>query len=166
MDKLYTTPAGFRRLLQKLEKAKAAYYEVCASNEEAAGAGDSSVWHDNFAYEENQRQMHQLAARVRELEQVIARLQLVPIQNQRLDAVRIGLSVRVHYEEEGREQVLFIGGYEDGDPSMDRISYNSPLAKALLGKTSGEVIKLQLGPKVRTIEVLELLPPPREELQA
>ncbi|MFM7200040.1 MAG: GreA/GreB family elongation factor, partial [Myxococcota bacterium] len=126
----------------------------------------SSVWHDNFAYEENQRQMHQLAARVRELEQVIARLQLVPVNGQRPDTVRVGVSVRVQYEEEGREQVLFIGGYEDGDPAMDRISYNSPLARVLLGRGIGDVVKLQLGAKARTVEVLELLPPPREELMS
>jgi len=164
MDKFYTTPAGYRRLLQRLEKARAAYFQVCASNEEAAGAGDSSVWHDNFAYEENQRQMHQLAQRIRELEMLQSRMQLVPVSQERLELIRIGACVRVRYEEDAREQTVFIGGYEDGEPAADRISYNSPLAKALLGRRPGEQIEAQIGARRRSLEIVELLPPPREEL--
>ena len=66
--RIVTSRAGYQRLLDTLQAAKRRYDVVCASNEEAAGAGDSSVWHDNFAYEDNQRQMHQLARRVRDLQ--------------------------------------------------------------------------------------------------
>ena len=69
----YLTPAGRGRLRRRIEEARLAYLTVCASNGDAAGAGDSSVWHDNFAYEENQRQMHQLARRVSTLEEVLLR---------------------------------------------------------------------------------------------
>ncbi len=67
----YLTPAGRVRLRHRIHEARLAHEAICASNGEAAEAGDSSVWHDNFAYEENQRQMHQLARRVRTLEEIL-----------------------------------------------------------------------------------------------
>jgi transcription elongation GreA/GreB family factor len=75
--RLFTSPAGRRRLIGRIERVRAAYDAVCASNGDAAEAGDNSVWHDNFDYEENQRQMHQLARRLRDLQDALRRMELV-----------------------------------------------------------------------------------------
>ena len=160
----YTTPGGYRRLKERLEKAREAYFRVCASNEEAAGAGDSSVWHDNFAYEENQRQMHQLARRVRDLEALLGRIEVVRLRPTAPDTVRIGSRVRFRFDEDDQDQVLFIAGYDDGDPAQHRISYNSPLARALMGSQEGDLVTFRVGGRIREVEVLEILPPPPEEL--
>ena len=53
MTELVTSRGGYARLQQRLQEALDSYNAVCATNAEAADAGDSSVWHDNFAYEEN-----------------------------------------------------------------------------------------------------------------
>ena len=162
----YTTQGGYRRLRERLEKAREAYFKVCASNEEAAGAGDSSVWHDNFAYEENQRQMQALAHRVHELEVILSQLQLVTVHATPPEAVSIGTRVRIRFVDDDREQTLFIGGYDDGEPAASRISYQSPLAQALMGKEEGDLFSARIGPRVRRIEVLDLLPPPPEEVSS
>jgi transcription elongation GreA/GreB family factor len=72
-----TTAAGQQRTASRLNKVRDAYDAVCASNGAAAEAGDNSVWHDNFDYEENQRQMHQLARRFRDLEDAMRRMEVV-----------------------------------------------------------------------------------------
>ena len=72
--RLLTTAAGQQRTASRLNKVRDAYDAVCASNGAAAEAGDNSVWHDNFDYEENQRQMHQLARRFRDLEDAMRRI--------------------------------------------------------------------------------------------
>jgi len=164
MDTLYTTPGGYRRILDRLELARDRYFQICAQNEEAAGAGDTSVWHDNFAYEENQRQMHQQARRVRDLENMVARMQIVPVQAEPGETVRIGARVCLADLEADDELVLFIAGYEDGDPASARISYNSPMAKALLGRAEGDVTTVRVGQRVRQVEIVALLPPPAEEV--
>ncbi len=164
MARYYTTPGGYRRLRERLDKARQAYFDVCASNEEAAGAGDSSVWHDNFAYEENQRQMQALSRRVRDLERLLGRLEVAPVPATPADSVRLGTRVRIRYEDTGKEKVLFIAGYDDGDIAEHRISYNSPLGRLLIGKEEGDVVTARFGSREQTIEVLEILPPPPEEV--
>lgn len=152
---LYTTEGGYRRLLARIKKALADYDLVTASNEDAAGAGDTSVWHDNFDYEENQRQMHQLAKRVSELKDVRASLTVVPLPQ---DPKRIGIGTAVTIEEEESGQIsrYQIAGFEDGDPQANRLSYTAPLAKALLGACIGDVRVMHLAGKDREYVVVKI----------
>ena len=160
----YLTPAGRARLRQRIEETRAAYQAVCASNEEAAGAGDSSVWHDNFAYEENQRQMHQLARRVRTLESVLVEARDVLPRTRPPMQVEIGAAVRVRRLADGRESVWYVAGWDDGDPDRGRISYTAPLASALMGAEAGEIRTVREGHRTVELEVVELLPAPASEL--
>jgi len=150
------TPNGIRRLRQRIAKARAAYKEVCDSNEDAAGSGDSSVWHDNFAYEENQRQMHQLAKRVRDLEVVLAAAVVVPSDERRLDQVRVGTWVSCQDDRTPNPRRFFIAGYDDGEPSLGRISYNSPMGRHLMGAQEGDVLEVFLAGRRTELEVLEV----------
>ena len=76
-ERYYFTQAGHTTCLRRIDAARAAYQAVCNDNPAAREAGDSSVWHDNFAFEENQRQMHQLARVVRDLERVLEHAEIV-----------------------------------------------------------------------------------------
>ena len=67
MRDVYLTPAGRKRLAERINATRAAYLARSAENPDALQSGDSSGWHDNFAFEENMRQMHQLARQVRDL---------------------------------------------------------------------------------------------------
>lgn len=164
-SEVFLTQAGLHRLRGRIGEARAAYLAVCADNGDAAQAGDSSVWHDNFAYEENQRQMHRLARRVRDLEELLARTKVVPACASTTSPTRVqlGVQVRLRYLEEDRELTLYIAGYDDGDPQAGRISYTAPLAVRLLGAEPGEIRTLREGGRSRQIEVAALLPAPGEE---
>lgn len=157
------TQAGVHRLRGRIAEARAAYLAVCADNESAAQAGDSSVWHDNFAYEENQRQMHRLARRVRDLEDLLARAKVVPACVVAPARVQLGAAVKVRFLDESREATLYIAGYEDGDPQTGRISYAAPLAVRLMGAEPGEVRTIAEGGRRREIEILDITSAPQEE---
>lgn len=157
------TQAGVHRLRGRIAEARAAYLSICADNESAAQAGDSSVWHDNFAYEENQRQMHRLARRVRDLEELLARAKVVPACTTAPEKVQLGAAVRLRYLDDGREVELYIAGYDDGDPQAGRISYTAPLAVRLIGAEAGEVRSLAEGSRRREIEILDIVAAPQEE---
>ena len=103
IDKLPTTPAGLRRLNQRLAAARQRYLDICADNEDAAGAGDTSVWHDNFAYEENQRQMHALARRLRDMQAHDLGLKAVAIYRDGSKHSQV-LSTSSKKKEEGQQQ--------------------------------------------------------------
>ena len=152
---IYLTPGGHRRLVEQIEEARRAYREVCGSNEEAAGAGDSSVWHDNFAYEENQRQMHQLARRVRDLEAQLAAARVVPLPDAAPEVVCLGALVTVLIDATEKQR-WFIAGFDDGDAAVGRLSYNSPLGEAVLGSEEGDTLDLVLRGTRRRVEVVSI----------
>lgn len=160
---LYITPRGLERWKTRIQEARRAYLIVCASNEDAAGAGDSSVWHDNFAYEENQRKMHQLARRVSELEYDFSRLSVVEAAVAAPLRVRVGCTVTVFFPHDGSERRFFIAGYEDGDPDAGRISYTAPLAKAVIGCAEADIRRVEIAGRRREVEVAAIDAAPIEE---
>ena len=127
---LLTTQHGLERTRARLAGALAEYERIVAGNAEAADAGDSSVWHDNFAYEENQRQMHQWARRIRDLREMIRRMEIVRPDPQPT-RVQLGCRVLIADLDTDQEFVWEIAGYEDGDPEAGRVSYTSPLATSM-----------------------------------
>lgn len=164
-DPIVLTPGGLFRLQRRLADARAAYLAVCSDNSAAADSGDTSVWHDNFAYEENQRQMHMLARQVRELQQMLEICRVVPILQ--TEPERVGVGTRVVYRIDGadREQSCWVAGYDDGQPATGRVSYNSPIGRALVGAELGEIRELHLPQSTRSIEVVDITPIEREEDQ-
>ncbi|GMV39011.1 MAG: hypothetical protein AMXMBFR64_07270 [Myxococcales bacterium] len=153
-DRITLTPGGVRRLQRRLADARAAYRATCDDNPAAAEAGDSSVWHDNFAYEENQRRMHWQARQVRDLEGLLGRAAVVQPVPEAPICVTVGS--RVIFSTDGEPQTVWIAGWDDGDPARGRVSYNSPLGRALIGAEVGEVRELRVGSAVREIEVVHI----------
>lgn len=157
LQRLLTTPAGLRRAQSRLQAALEAYEQIVSTNAEAAEAGDSSVWHDNFAYEENQRQMHQWARRIRDLRITLNRLEIVsPPTNP--ERVQVGCTVVVCDLSDESEHTYVIAGYEDGDMEQGRLSYTAPLAHALLGGEEGEVRVFRAGDRERQLEIMTIQP--------
>ena len=157
------TLAGLARLRERIAKVRAEYKAVCDSNEDAAGSGDSSVWHDNFAYEENQRQMHQLARRVRDLEVTLAAAEVVMANAGSTGRVSVGCWVTCLRDDDEATLRYFISGYDDGDPAAGRISYNSPLGRHLMGTQEGDLVEVHQGGRRRALEVVEVSPGLEEE---
>jgi transcription elongation GreA/GreB family factor len=151
------TLRGVERLRKRITEAREAYQSVCNSNPEAREAGDSSVWHDNFAFEENQRQMHQLAKRVRDLENVLGRVEVVTVPRV---PVRASVGTRVRYRLDGEEidREAVLAGWDDGEPATRRLSYNSPLGSALLGAGSGDEREVIIAGRARSVVVVAIEP--------
>ena len=147
LSRYYTTPAGARRMSARLADALARYDAVVAGNPEAAESGDNCVWHDNFAYEESQRQMHALGRKVHDLRQIMGRLVVVtpPAQPER---VGVGTRVELVYVDSGETERWVIAGHEDGDPKAGRLSYTSPMGTVLMNAEVGDERRLKRGEKL------------------
>lgn len=156
-SRYFFTGAGVERLRRRIEDARRAYQAVCDSNPEAREAGDSSVWHDNFAFEENQRQMHQLARRIRDLENVLARVEVV-LPPRAPSRVTVGTRVSYLLGGDGEARSCVIAGWDDGDPAARRVSYNSPLGAALSGAVADEEREVVLAGRARSVLVVAVEP--------
>lgn len=154
MNVLQTTPGGYDRLHQLLIDTRKRFYEVCQDNEDANGSGDSSVWHDNFAYEENQRQMQALSTKVIHLERLLADMSVSSLPIVEPQRVILGSLVTVSMNEQKR--TFFICGHQDGDVNHNRISYDSPLGRVLMGLEVEDEVTINLGQKSVDIEILSI----------
>ena len=152
---IHLTPGGFRRLQSRIAAARRDYFAACAETEVAAESGDTSVWHDNFAFEENTRQKHQLARRVKDLEAMAASARVHELPRGEPTAVRLGTVVTLLYEDD-TESTWFLAGWDDGDPETGRVAYNSPLGRALIGKAVGDEVRWGPSEAPRKAEVVAI----------
>lgn len=157
MTPVFLTADGRVRLVERIEATRAAYLAVCADNPDALQSGDSSGWHDNFAFEENQRQMHQLARRVRDLEDLLTRVRVVAPPSS-FGRVAVGTRVTWCVDASDDERTAIIAGYDDGDPACGRVSYNSPLGAALVGAAEGDVRTFEHEGRRFELEVIAIGP--------
>ena len=155
------TRGGVVRLQKRLQVVFAAYQRICDDNYVAATCGESSVWHDSFDYEENQRQMHMLGRQVTELRQRVISARTIEPMQEIPPHVAVGAAIQYRVDD-GSVQSCWIAGFDDGDPHAGRLAYNSPLGMALLGAVPGEVREWQAAGKVRELEILTLGPGPAD----
>jgi len=140
-EKNYITPEGFAALQAEFEQLyKIERPEVVRTVAWAAGNGDRS---ENGDYLYGKRRLRQIDSRCRHL---MRRMDLAEIVDSRLqqhlEKVFFGAWVTVFNEYNDSEHTYRIVGKDELEPSKGYISWVSPLAKALLGKTVGDTVKL------------------------
>ena len=120
---------------------------------EARAHGDLS---ENAEYHAAKERQSLIAGRMAEFEDAISRSEVIEVVPGPADRVVFGKTVllfNLDTEEEKKYQLL--GKYES-DPSNGRISINSPLGMALIGKEVGEEIRFQTPGGLQEFEILEI----------
>jgi transcription elongation factor GreB len=85
----------------------------------------------------------------------VANMEVVDPQKGKTDRVRFGVTVTVMDEDE-KEKSYRIVGVDEADPSAGKVSWLSPIAKALIGARVGDVVSLRLPKGDVELEVLEI----------
>jgi len=132
------TIAGATKLHEEFENLETKRSEVAANIRTAKGFGDLS---ENFEYHEAKREGGMVAGRIQQLKIIIPDLLIVKPEDVLLDQVGFGAIVSVR-EDTGEELEYFLVGPLEADPLEDRISYESPLGSALMGKRIGEIAEV------------------------
>lgn len=132
------TPQGMEKLKSELDYLWREYRpEITRKVTWAASLGDRS---ENADYKENKRLLREIDRRVRYLSKCIEELQVVPYSPQQEGKVYFGAHVEIE-NEEGTILQFQIVGPEEIYESQQRISIDSPMARALLGKgTDDDVV--------------------------
>jgi transcription elongation factor GreB len=153
----YMTPAGHAAMQAELhalwhvERPKVV--EVVSW---AAGLGDRS---ENADYQYGKRRLREIDRRVRFLRKRLERAEVVdPAKQTRRDQVFFGATV-TYVREDDSEVSVTIVGMEEADAQRGRISWVSPVARTLLGKRVGDLVKLRTPAGVEEIEVLRIAYP-------
>ena len=135
----FLTPEGYRRLEEELDHLKNVRRpEVAAAIHEAKMDGDVS---ENAGYDEAKRQQAFLEGRIMTIESVLKNAVLIETDGPS-DTVILGSRVTV--VEDGFEPETYtIVGSVEANPGDGRISNESPLGKALIGRKVGDVVAFQ-----------------------
>ncbi|MER3455381.1 MAG: transcription elongation factor GreA [candidate division GAL15 bacterium] len=137
----FLTPEGLRRLEEELEYLKTVKRkEVAERIKQAKAFGDLS---ENSEYEDAKNEQAFVEGRILALEQLLRSAKVIQGDGAS-GQVTIGSRVRVRDLASGEEYEYWIVGSAEADPSQARISNESPVGRALLGRRPGEVVEVQV----------------------
>lgn len=148
------TPDGMRKLEEELEHLKSVKRaEVAERIKLAIGYGDLS---ENSEYEDAKNEQAFIEGRIITLEKMLRNARVIQNEDVTTDVVGIGSTVAVKDLDFDEVVEYTIVGSAESDPSQNRISNESPVGQALLGKKAGEVIEVQVPAGVIRYQVLEI----------
>jgi transcription elongation factor GreB len=150
--KNYMTPAGYARLEAELRKlVEVERPEVVKTVAWAASLGDRS---ENADYIYGKRRLREIDRRVRFLIKRLEAAEVVHSSGRDTDQVFFGATVRVKGRHDVKE--VTIVGVDEVDPAHGRISWVSPVAKALIKAREGDVVTVRTPGGEEQLEILEV----------
>ncbi len=154
MERTPITKEGYERLKKELEHLeKVERYEVIKAIEEARAHGDLS---ENAEYHAAKERQGQIEARIQYLNSKLASAEVIDCSNQSCEKVIFGVKVRLENLDTGEEVVYQLVGPDESDIKEGKISIQSPLGMALLGKEEGDEVEFRSPSGLKTYEVLEI----------
>lgn len=132
------TAGGLEKLKQDLEQTQARRIEAFERMKEAAQPGDIE---DNPELEQAKEEVARLNERIYELEEMIGRAQIIEGRNS--GVVEPGSTIEVE-DDQGERVVYHLVGAVEADPSSGRISVESPVGRALVGKQAGDSVTVEV----------------------
>jgi transcription elongation factor GreA len=137
----YLTTEGLHALEEELDHLRSVRrLEVAGRIQEAKEVGDL----ENAEYEEAKSEQSFVEGRVQELGLLIQNAIIIPDHSRprsKSDTVELGSIVKVQGITAKRAEIYTIVGSTEANPTQGRISNESPLGNALLGKKAGETVK-------------------------
>lgn len=152
-NKVYLTNEGFLEIEEELNHLKEVKRpEVIKALKDARALGDLS---ENADYDAARNEQAQVEGRIKELEQLLEKAEL--IEKQDTDKVGLGATVTIKYidDDDDVEEYRIVGSKE-ADPSNDKISNESPLAKGVMGHKVGEVCTVESPNGNYHVEIIEI----------
>lgn len=132
------TDEGLLKLEQELEMLKTQKrQEVAEKIKVARGFGDLS---ENSEYDAAKEEQAQVEARIVQLENMLKNAKVIDEDDIDLNVVSVGTRIKVYDEEFDEELEYSIVGSTEADPDKNKISDESPVGKALIGRSVGEIV--------------------------
>ena len=138
VDKMPMLVEGQRMLIDEVTRLKAERPEVIDAIEEARAHGDLS---ENAEYHAAKERQGQIEAMIADIEDRLSRAQVIDPKDLSGDKIVFGATVTLQDEDEKPVKYQIVGQTE-ADAKSGRISYNSPLGRALIGRKVDDEIEV------------------------
>ena len=148
------TYAGLKALEDELEHLKVVKRkEVAGKIKEAREQGDLS---ENAEYDAAKDEQRDIELRIEELEKLLKNAEVVVEDEIDLEKINVGCKVKVFEIEEDEEMEFRIVGSTEANSLQNKISNESPVGQALLGKKVGDVVNVETQAGIIQYKVLEI----------
>ncbi|WP_375289794.1 transcription elongation factor GreA [Qipengyuania sp.] len=155
MEKVPMLAEGYEKLTADLKLLRAERPKVVEAIEEARAHGDLS---ENAEYHAAKERQGQIEAQIAELEDKVTRAQIIDPTTLSGDKVVFGATVTLLDENDKKIRYQIVGQTE-ADAAKGRISYNSPIGRALIGKQVEEEVEVTVpsGDKFYLVDKIEFI---------
>ena len=154
MPKIPITKKGYEALQAELERYKKVERpKNIREIEEARAHGDIS---ENAEFEAAKERQSHIDGRIRDLEHKLAEAQIIDTSNLSNEKVVFGTTVTVKDLQTEKEQRYTLVGPDEGDLKNGKLSVQSPVGRALIGKRVGDTLEVQTPAKKVEYEVLNI----------
>ncbi|WP_372706717.1 transcription elongation factor GreA [Brevundimonas sp.] len=154
MEKVPMTAGGYRVLDDQLKQLKSVERpSVIAAISEAREHGDLS---ENAEYHAAKERQGWIEGQIADIEDKISRAQVIDVSKLSGDQVKFGATVTVvdeDTEEKGRYQIV---GEHEADVKQGKVSVASPIARAMISKSVGDVVEVNTPGGVKAYEILKV----------
>jgi transcription elongation factor GreA len=150
---IFLTPEGRAKLEAELEQLKTVRRAQVA--ERIHSAKEEGDIMENSAYDEAKNEQAFVEGRIMTVEQMLKNAVMID-KSRASDSVGIGSYVTVVERGDDDDEMYQIVGSAEADPTRGRISNESPVGRALLGKRVGEEVQVKIPDGVRHLKVTEI----------
>lgn len=151
---IFLTYDGLKKLEDELEQLKGEKRkEIAERIRQALAFGDIS---ENSEYDEAKSEQATNEMRIVQLESMLKNATVIDEDEVDTDTVKLGTRVKVYDMEFEEETDYHIVGSTEADPSVHKISNDSPVGRALIGKKTGDVVDVTVPDGVVKFKILEI----------
>ncbi len=148
------TQGGYTALEQELKRRQSEDRPtIVAAISEARAHGDLS---ENAEYHAAKEQQSLKEGRIAELEEYIAKAEIIDVSKLSGDKVLFGATVTLIDEDTEEEKHYQIVGAQEADVACGKVSLSSPIARALIGKEEGDSVEVTAPGGARSYEILNV----------
>lgn len=149
-DKVPMTPAGAVKLREELARLKEERPRISRDIGTAREHGDLK---ENAEYHAAKERQGLVEARIKDIEDKLARAEIIDPTKLSGDRVRFGATVTLTNLDTDEEQAFQIVGADEADINAGTISVSAPLARAIIGKSTGDEVVVNLPGGTRRYEI-------------
>lgn len=152
VEKVPMTPEGYAVLEEELQRRRSTErHRIIQAIAEAREHGDLS---ENAEYHSAKEAQGMNEAKVAELEDKLGRAEVIDVSELSGDTVKFGATVQLVDEDTDEEVTYRIVGELEADVKQGKVSITSPIARALIGKTTGDSAEVITPKGSRSYEIL------------
>lgn len=132
------TQTGYDEITAEIEQLKLDRPNKIKSLQAARALGDLS---ENAEYSSAKRDLRRLESRLRYLDKQLRYAQIVETSDR--DIVEIGKSVTIEFLDDHEQVVYQIVGKQEANLAVNKVSFDSPIGRALMNQTPGQVVNVE-----------------------